>query len=151
MKADYSTHWNLSKNPHKQRKYRYNAPLHKRGSFLRAPFSKNLRKTYNMRSARVRKNDKVVVMRGQFKGKSGTVDRVDTRRDKVFVTGMNLSKKDGSKIPYPLEASNLMITAVGSDDVQRFKSSSRTSHGSSQKKPPETAQKSSQKTSQNEE
>ena len=127
MKSEYSNHWKSSANPRKQRKYQYNAPLHTRGSFLHAPLSKELRKKYNTRSARVRKGDKVVIMRGQFKGRTGAVDRVDLGRDKMFVTGMDLSKKDGSKVPYPLQASNVMITAIASDDNRRFKSSSNKS------------------------
>lgn len=122
MKSDYSNHWNASKSPRKQRKYRYNAPLHRRGSFLRAPLSKELRKKYNTRSARVRKNDKVMISRGQFKGKTGTVDVVNLSLNKVFVSGIELKKKDGSKVPYPLDASNIVITAIGSEDERRFNS-----------------------------
>ncbi|MGM5480951.1 MAG: 50S ribosomal protein L24 [Nanobdellota archaeon] len=126
MKSAYSTHWKSSKNPRKQRKYQYNAPLHTRGSFFHAPLSKELRKKYNTRSVRVRKGDKVAVMRGQFKGKTGSIDRVDLSRNKIFVAGVELSKKDGSKTPYPLHASNVMITTIGSEDKRRFKSSSKT-------------------------
>ncbi|MFP4118857.1 MAG: 50S ribosomal protein L24 [Candidatus Woesearchaeota archaeon] len=127
MKSAYSVHWKSSTNPRKQRKYQYNAPLHTRGSFLHAPLSKELRKKHNTRSARVRKGDKVAIMRGQFKGRTGTVDRVDLSRNKIYVAGMELSKKDGSKVPYPLNASNVMITTIASDDKRRFKSASNKS------------------------
>ena len=122
MKTAFSIHWRSSKNPRKQKKYVYNAPSHLRGSFLNAPLSKELRKKYNTRSIRVRNGDRVMVTRGQFKGKSGVVNNVDVARSKIYVDGVELSKKDGSKVPYPIHPSNVVISAVSTDaDKKRFK------------------------------
>ena len=69
MKKKFSREWIRSKQPRKQRKYNYNAPLHIKGKFMAAHLSKDLMKKYNRRSIRVRKGDKVILLRGQFKKK----------------------------------------------------------------------------------
>ena len=121
MKSGFSISWLSSIQPRKQRKYRLNAPLHRKGKMVNVHLSKELRKKYGTRSVRVRKGDKVMVMSGQFKGKSGTVDRVDVQREKIFVTGVENVKKDGAKVLYPLHPSKIMITTLYTDDKKRFK------------------------------
>jgi large subunit ribosomal protein L24 len=123
MKTSFSTHWLFSTQPRKQRKYRYNAPLHTRGKFLTAKLSKELAKKHGVRSLRVRSEDKVLIMRGQFKGTSGSVDVVDLARERIYVNGADLTKKEGGKVPYPIHPSNVMITAI-KEDKKRFKKSS---------------------------
>jgi len=43
--------------------------------------------------ARVRKDDKVIVIGGKDRGKTGRVLRVDPRKQKVYVEGLNLVKR----------------------------------------------------------
>ena len=74
MKTKFSGSWVKSKQPRKQRKYRYNAPLHIRQKFVGAHLSRELRKKYGKRSASLRKGDNVKIMRGQFRNKSGKVE-----------------------------------------------------------------------------
>jgi large subunit ribosomal protein L24 len=121
MKSMFSIQWLSSTQPRKQRKYRYNAPLHIRGTFLHAKLAKDLKEKYSVKSLRVRTGDKVKILRGQFKGVENVVERVDVARQKVFVKDAELAKKDGGKTPYPIHASNLMITTVTTDDKKRFK------------------------------
>ena len=109
-----------SKKPGKQRLYRYTAPLHQRHKFLGAHLSKELKKNHKSRSVPVIKGDKVKVMRGHYRGKEGKVERVDLTLTKVFVTGIDTIKKDGSKALYPLEPSNLMITELNLNDKRRM-------------------------------
>jgi len=115
----FSTSWVSSKKPRKQRNYRERAPLHIRGRFLNARLADTLSKKYQKRSARVRKGDKVTVLVGQFKGKSGKVENVDTKNTKVFIAGIESQKKDGSKMRYPINPSNVMITELNLDDKKR--------------------------------
>ena len=61
----------VSKQPRKQRKARYNAPLHIRQKFMGARLSESLSKEYGTRSAPVIAGDTVKVMRGDFKGTEG--------------------------------------------------------------------------------
>ena len=117
----FSTSWKRSKLPKKQHLYRHNAPKHTKGKLLRSLLSKELRKKYNKRNARVRKGDTIVVMRGQFRKKSGVITEVSMKRLKVFVEGIEVSKKDGSKARYPLEPSNLMIKELNHQDKERTK------------------------------
>lgn len=101
--------------PRKQRAYVYQAPSHVEGSFLSSHLSKELRTKHGHRALRVRKGDKIKVLRGQFKGKTGTVDRVDVARKKVYVVGVEYVKKDGGKFMYGLHPSNLLITDLHAD------------------------------------
>ena len=59
MSQQFSTTWNASKQPRKQRKYRYNAPLHTKQKFLQVHLSPELRKKYSLRNILVKKGDKV--------------------------------------------------------------------------------------------
>ena len=110
-----------SKKPKKQRLFRYKAPLHLRGRLLNAHLSDELSKKYNKRTLRVRTGDKVKVMKGQFKGKTGKVEKVDTKNVKLFISGVEIIKKDGSKAKYPISPSNVMIIELNLDDKLRLK------------------------------
>jgi len=112
---NWSTSWNGSKKPTKQRKYVRNAPLHIRSTLLGSHLSKDLRLKLKTRSLRARKGDKVKVTRGQHKGKTGIIDLVNTKRMKVFITGVEFIKKDGSKAMYPIHTSNLIILELHAD------------------------------------
>ena len=121
MNTKFSRSWVRSKQPRKQRKYRYNAPLHIKQKFLHAHISKELRKKYSRRSIALRKGDGVKVMRGKFKSKTGKVDEVSVKKTKVYVTGIDFVKRDGTKARYPLQPSILMITELNMDDKLRGK------------------------------
>lgn len=121
MKTKFSKSWIKSKQPRKQRKYRYNAPLHVKQKFMRAHMSKDLRKKYGKRSISLRKGDSVKVMRGQFKDKTGRVDEVSVKKTQVYVNGIEFVKRDGTKARYPLQPSNLMVTELNMDDKLRGK------------------------------
>jgi len=93
--------------------------LNTKGKFLSSHLSKELRKKYGKRSIRVRKGDKVRVMRGNFKKKEGVVERVNAKKEKVYVTKIDIEKKDGSRALKPLDPSNLMILDLNLDDKKR--------------------------------
>ncbi len=121
MKKQFSTSWIRSTQPRKQRKYGYNAPLHRKQKKFHAHLSVELRKKYGLRSVSVRTGDTVRIVQGQFKKKEGKVDRVMLKRERMFVNGVELIKKDGAKIPYPLHPSNVLITALDLGDKKRKK------------------------------
>jgi len=125
MKNKWSKSWISSSQPRKQRKYALNAPLHLMHRLLGAHLSKELRGKYGMRSATLRSGDKVKIMRGKFRGASGTVDSVDLKTLKVYVTGAESTKKDGSKVLRPINASKLMITDLNLNDKRRMKKFSK--------------------------
>jgi large subunit ribosomal protein L24 len=88
--------------------------------------SKNLREKHKKRNVPVRKADSVKVMRGKFKGKQGKVERVSLQESKIYIEGIQMKKKDGSKINVPLRPSNLQITELISGDRKRFKTGTET-------------------------
>jgi len=108
-----------SKQPRKQRKARYNAAHHERGSLLHAPLSKELREKYNKRSVRVIKGDTVKVVRGDHSGTSGSVDIVVPKKARIIVDGVSVKKADGTEVPRPLDPSNVIITELNLEDKRR--------------------------------
>jgi len=117
---EWSRKWKGSKIPKKQRKYVHKAPLHVRGSFLSAHLTKELRQKYHTRSLRLRKGDRVKIVRGSFKGKQGKVERVDTKKLRIYIEGAVMTKRDGTKTSYPLHASNVLITDIETGDKRRL-------------------------------
>jgi large subunit ribosomal protein L24 len=118
-KMNFNTNWKSSTKPKKQVKYRFNAPAHIKGKMLRAHLSSELVKKYDKRTARVRKDDKVKIMTGQFKNKTGKVEVVDTKNFKVIIQGIGIQKTEGTKIRYPIAISNVMITELTLSDKKR--------------------------------
>ncbi len=119
MKQDWSNKWKSSTQPRKQRKYRHNAPLHVMRKFLSVNLSKLLRERFGKRSMIIRKGDEVIVMRGSLKGKSGTVERVNIEKEKVYIEGFKMKKVDGSEISRPFTPSNLQIKKLVLEDKKR--------------------------------
>ena len=121
----FSGTWKSSKNPGKQRKYRQTAPLHVKHKFAQSHLTKDLRKKYGKRSIGIRKGDKVKIMHGKFKKHEGKIERVDLKKTRAFVSGAELTKRDGTKKLLALHPSNLMITELNLDDKMRQKSLER--------------------------
>lgn len=119
MKKAFSTNWNSSKSVSKQRKFRFQAPLHIKQKFLSGHLSKELRAKYGLRAVQIRTGDKVKVMRGQFRGRENKVERVDVKESKIYITGIERSKKDGSKSHIPVIPSNVLVTDLNLDDKKR--------------------------------
>jgi len=82
--------------------------------------SKELQEKYKRRNVPVRKGDIVKVMRGDFKGMSGEVIKVDLKKYKIYVDGITLKKADGTEVPRALDASNVMITELNLKDKLRL-------------------------------
>lgn len=121
MKSKFSKTWVKSKQPRKQRKYRYNAPLHIRHKLMSAHLSKELQKKYGKRSLPVRKGDKVKIMRGRFKSIENEVEEVNYKKYCVYIKGVRLEKQDTTKVKYPIHPSNLLITELNLEDKKRLK------------------------------
>ncbi len=125
MKAAWSKHWKASTQPRKQRKYQHNAPLHILHRMLASPLSAELRKKYMKRNIAVKKGDQVKVMRGQFKGKTGKIETVLVRYQRIHIEGVTQLKRDGSKVPYPLHPSKVRIIELNLGDKRRVASLQR--------------------------
>ena len=119
VKNSFSKTWKKSTQPRKQRKYRYNAPLHIKQKTVHVHLSPDLRKKYGFRNVQIKKGDKIKVLRGKFAKKEGKVERVSLKQEKVYVTGIEVIKKEGTKLPVPLTPSNLMIIDLDLSDKKR--------------------------------
>jgi len=117
----FSKMWKSSTQVRKQRKYNFNAPNHLRHKMLNTNLSKELRKELGFRSFPVRSGDIVKIMTGQFKGKSGKVDKVNLAKIRVYVEKTGVKRQDGSISLYPISPSNLQITKLVKDDELRVK------------------------------
>jgi len=126
MKQSFVKSWNSTTQPRKQRKYRYNAPLHIQGTFLSVNVSKDLRKEHNVRSVRARKGDTIKIVRGVHKGKTGKIDRVSIKYTTLFVSGIERQRKDGTKALIPVNPTNAQLITL-TNDKKRLKSTSKSS------------------------
>ncbi|MEM0492403.1 MAG: 50S ribosomal protein L24 [Candidatus Thermoplasmatota archaeon] len=109
----------ISIKPGKQRRYMYNAPLHKKRRWISSHLEESLLLKYDRRSIPVVVGDTVRVMRGSFKGHEDKITRVDTKGGYVEVEGLTMTKADGKKIPRPIHPSNLLITKLNLTDPWR--------------------------------
>ena len=119
VKNSFATTWKSSTQPRKQRKYVYNAPLHIKQKMVSSHLSPELRTKYGFRNVPVRKGDKVRVMKGQHVKKEAKIDSVDLKRGRVYLTGVEVVKKDGTKLPIKFIPSNLMIIELNLVDKKR--------------------------------
>lgn len=110
-----------SKQPRKQRRFLFKAPLHVRRKFLSAHLSDDLITKYRRRSFPVAKGDTVKVVRGDFKGHTGKVAEVDLKKSAVKIEGVLITKADGKRVMRPIHPSNLIITKLNLIDPIRRK------------------------------
>ena len=87
---------------------------------LSVNLSKELRKKYGKRNIGIRKGDTVKIMKGKFKKKQGKVLIVKTKRQKIYIEGMQVKKLEGSKVNVPFRAPNLQIVELNIDDKKRL-------------------------------
>ncbi|MFB6145350.1 MAG: 50S ribosomal protein L24 [Candidatus Nanohaloarchaea archaeon] len=117
---NWSSNWKSSKNPTKQRKYRNNAPMHVKDKLVSAHLDGELREELGTRNISLRTGDRVEVMRGDDKGTSGIVNRIDREEEVIFIDGLEGERQDGSKIQKPVRPSNVKVTALNVEDVSRI-------------------------------
>ena len=125
MKNKFSNKWIGSRQRRKQRKYRVNAPLHVKHKMMAANLSEELSKKYNRGAFPIRKGDNVKVIDGKFKGKTGKVSDVDTKKMKVSIEGIQTSKRDGTKVNISFFPSKLQIQELILEDKKRVEALSR--------------------------
>lgn len=119
MKKKFSKTWISSIQPRKQRKYRFNATPDIKRTFLSINLAKDLRAKHGVRSVKPRTGDKVKITRGNFKAKTGAIEKIDAKNTKIYVAKIEQTKKDGSKSKVPLHPSNLQIIELNLADKFR--------------------------------
>ena len=88
---------------------------------ISAPLSKDLRKKYSRRSARIMVDDTVNVIRGEYKGIKGKISKVSTTNSSIAIEGNKKTKLKGDKIDVYIHSSNVIITSLNTDDKWRIK------------------------------
>ena len=86
---------------------------------MSAHLSKELIKKYSTRNVPLRKEDKVKIVRGQFRKKTGKVVKVLVKKSKVYIENIQNIKNDGTKTYYPIDPSNLIILELNLTDKKR--------------------------------
>lgn len=118
---EFSGSWKSSKKPGKQRKYRAGSPLHIKQKLIHAHLSKDLRKKYQKRSIGLSKGDKVKIIVGKHKRHEGKIESINLKKSRIFVNGVETTKRDGTKKQIALHPSNLVVTELNMDDKFRQK------------------------------
>ncbi len=94
---------------------------HKRDKFLGANLSVNLREQHNTRRMRVIKGDTVRILRGEYVGIEGKVEKVNTERSTLSIEGVQREKIRGGNVKVQVHASNVQIISLNTDDDYRLK------------------------------
>ena len=86
-----------------------------------AALSKDLRKKYPRRSARIMIDDTVKVIRGEYKGLTGKVAKISTGSNSIAIEGNKKEKLKGEKVDVYIHSTNTIITSLNTDDKWRIK------------------------------
>ncbi len=121
MKARYSTAWKNSTKPNKQRKYAHNAPLHIRNKFLSCSITKSLKDEHNTKHIRVKTKDTVKILRGEHRGKTGEITKVNVKNATVHIKDITRKKVNGQDAHIPIKPSNIQIIELDLKDEKRLK------------------------------
>lgn len=93
----------------------------KRDKFLGANLSENLREQHSKRSMRVIKGDTVRILRGEYVGIEGKVEKVNTEKSTLSIEGVQREKIRGGNVKVQVHASNVQIISLNTDDDYRIK------------------------------
>ena len=86
-----------------------------------APLSKDLRKKYSRRSARIVTDDNIKIIRGEYKGLTGKVAKISISTSSVVLEGNKKEKSKGEKVDVFIHSSNVIITSLNTSDKWRLK------------------------------
>jgi large subunit ribosomal protein L24 len=81
--------------------------------------SDDLKKQYNKRSTSVVKGDTVKIVRGEYKGVEGKVEKINTEKGKLSIEGVQREKIKGGNVKVLIHASNVIISSLNMDDKYR--------------------------------
>jgi large subunit ribosomal protein L24 len=94
-------------------------PKHQRDKMVGAVLEDSLRKQYGRKNIRVIKGDSVRVMRGEYKGVEGKVEKLNTEQATFHIEGIQREKIRGGQVKVPIHSSNVMVISLNLDDDYR--------------------------------
>lgn len=94
-------------------------PKHQRDKMVGAVLEDSLRKQYGRKNIRVVKGDSVRIMRGEYKGVEGKVEKVNTEHATFHIEGIQREKIRGGQVKVPIHSSNVTVISLNLDDDYR--------------------------------
>jgi large subunit ribosomal protein L24 len=94
-------------------------PKHLHDARICSALIDDLRRQYHRRNARVIKGDTVKVMRGEYTGIEGKVEKVNTERGTLAIEGVQREKIKGGNVKVQIHASNVTIVGLNLQDKYR--------------------------------
>jgi len=94
---------------------------HERDKMLGAVIEDSLRSQYKRKSLRVVKGDSVKVVRGEYKGVEGKVEKVNTENATFHIEGIQRDKIKGGQVKIPIHSSNVIVIGLNLEDKNRSK------------------------------
>lgn len=94
-------------------------PKHVRDKNICSTLTDDLREQYRRRSIRVIKGDTVKVMRGEYTGIEGKVEKVNTARGTLSIEGVQREKVRGGNVKVQIHSSNVRVSGLNLDDKYR--------------------------------
>jgi len=112
---------NKSSHPRKTRNQQiYYATIQKASKQLSCSLSKELRKKYGKRSARIIEGDTAKIVRGEFAGVDGKVTKISIPDRGVNIEGVKKEKLKGDKFDVYVHTTNIILTALDTGDKWRI-------------------------------
>ena len=98
----------------------YYASMKTASKQLSCSLSKDLRKKYGKRSARIVEGDTASIVRGEFAGVDGKVTKISIADRGVNIEGVKKEKLKGEKFDVYVHTTNIIISGLNSDDKWRI-------------------------------
>jgi large subunit ribosomal protein L24 len=94
-------------------------PKHLTERKLRSPLSRSLREKFGRRNLRVIAGDTIKVIRGEYSGIEGKVEKVNMKRGSLAIEGIQREKVRGGHVKVAINSTNVAITDLDLDDKYR--------------------------------
>ena len=98
----------------------YYAAMQTASKQLSCALSKDLRKKYGKRSARIIEGDTASIVRGEFAGVDGKVTKISIPDRGVNIEGVKKEKLKGEKFDVYVHTTNIILTGLDSGDKWRI-------------------------------
>jgi len=103
---------NKTKSRRKQRKRFYTQPHHQRNKLMTAKLHSDLQSEYGAKRMTIRKEDSVLVVRGEFKDMEGKVTNINRQKAQIFIEGASIEKSSGTTYDIPIHPANVVLTKI---------------------------------------
>ena len=94
-------------------------PKHLTERKLRSSLSRALREKFGRRNLRVIAGDTIKVIRGEYSGIEGKVEKVNMKRGSLAIEGIQREKVRGGNVKVAINSTNVVITDLDLDDKYR--------------------------------